>query len=112
MLMCGITTIYRCRQSVSTPTLGITPRAQTKALGTFKSAMSIMSGNGPYKLRNSENGVDRVEVENDNAVLFCYEDPGRQDIYQVTRIILPQRKKGRRDDGLLVMDRPCDRARG
>ena len=44
----------------SIPALSITPRAGTKALRTFKSAMSIMSENSSSKLKDSENGVDRV----------------------------------------------------
>ena len=54
-----VSTVYRCRWLVSTPGLGIIPRPNN-GIRTFKSAMSIMSGNGWYKLRNSENGVDRV----------------------------------------------------
>ena len=39
--------------------------------------MSIIPGNGSYKLRNSENGADRVgEVKNDNPVLFCHGSVG------------------------------------
>ena len=44
---------------VSTPGVGIT-LGPNNCIRKFKSAVSIMSENGPYKLRNSENVVDRV----------------------------------------------------
>ena len=53
-----VPTVCRCRWLVSTPGLGITPSPNNCIL-IFKSAMSIMFGNGTYKPRNSEN-VDRV----------------------------------------------------
>ena len=98
---------YRCRRSVSTPGLDITPKART-ASGTFQERHVEMPGNGLYKLRDSEWCGLNGEAENDNAVLFCYGDPGRQDFYQITRIILPWGNKKSRDDNSLVMDRPYD----
>ena len=56
-----VSTVYKycCRWLVSTLGLGITP-SPNNCIRIFKSAMSIMSGNGSFKLRNLENGVDRV----------------------------------------------------
>jgi len=41
------------------------------SMGTFKSAVSKVSENGSYKLRNSRNGAD-WEVEVEVMRLFCF----------------------------------------
>ena len=44
---------------VLTPSLGITP-GPNNGIRAFKSALSIMSENGSYKLGNSEKGVGQM----------------------------------------------------
>ena len=92
--------------------LGITPSPKN-CIRAFKSAMSIMSGNGLYKLKNSEDDMDRVgRSRMITRFYFAVEIRGRKGIYQVTRIILPRGEKESCDDSSLVMHRLCDRARG
>ena len=69
--MCRATTVADDRSQFLAGVSPLAPR--TKASGTFKSAMSIISGKGSYEVRNSENDVDRAErLGMITQFLFCY----------------------------------------
>ena len=79
---------------------------------TFKSAVSIMSGNGSYKLRNSENGVDQVgRCRMITRFHFALEIRGSARYLSGIKDYSPAGEESS-DDSSLVMDRLCDRARG
>ena len=75
--------------------------------------MSIMLGNGSYKLRNSENGVDRVGRSRViTRFYFAPEIWGSERHLSGNKDYSSAGKKESCDDSSLVMDRLCDRARG
>ena len=106
-----VCTVYRCWWLVSTPGPGITP-SPNNGIRTFKSAMSIMSGNDSYKPRNSENGVDQVgRCRMITRFHFALEIRGSARYLSGIKDYSPAGEESS-DDSSLVMDRLCDRARG